>query len=176
MTITSYVRVHKGKIVERGLPEPVGDQNKLAEHKPRILPYEEKRPALKVGETYGDMVEDIQAKKVVATWPVVTITMDSLAGTVEMKVRQIKEEAQRRILEIMPMHKQLNWTARAIELSLTHGSDPTNWPEEDRAAVPEVLAQYEQIKAIREESDAIEAALLSLTKPADILAFDARAA
>ncbi len=172
MTITSYVRVLNGAITERGLSEPVGDQSKLAPHKPRILPYEEIRAALKPGEVYGAPVEDIQAKKVVATWPVRKLDVDETNSAVVMKVAQIKGEAQRRILEIMPAYKQTNWLARKAELDLTYGPDPTDWPADDKNAIASVLEQWEQIKTIRARSNELEAALSALTKPADVLAFD----
>lgn len=174
--MTEYVRILKGKIVERGLPEPIGDQSKLASHKPRILPLEVVRPTPKVGEVLEGPTVEILPKKVIETWIIRSLTGSEMDGAVEMKVRQVKDEARRRIVAIMPEHQQLNWTARAIELSLTHGADPTNWPTEDRAAVPVVLARYEKIKAVRAKSDEIEAALLALTKPADILTFDPIAA
>jgi hypothetical protein len=72
----------------------------------------------------------------------------------EPTAEQIKDEAARRILEVAPEWYQRNLTARAAELAMK-GAD--NWTAEEQAEVDAGQAIWDQIKAIRTASDAIEA-------------------
>lgn len=66
----------------------------------------------------------------------------------------VKAEAQRRIYAILPDWKQRNLTARAAELAI---KGQANWTPEEQAEVTAGQAVWDQIKAIRAASDALEA-------------------
>ena len=72
---------------------------------------------------------------------------------------QIKNEAQRRILEIAPAWKQSNMIARVLEIVRDHGSSVGTWPEELQVENATYQAIWERIKAIRAFSDQLEADL-----------------
>lgn len=73
-----------------------------------------------------------------------------IAGTVE----QVKAEANRRILEIVPEWKQRNLLAQAAQLNRKPVAD---WTAEEQAAVDAGDAVWAQVQAIRAKSDEIEA-------------------
>jgi len=77
-------------------------------------------------------------------------TVVNIPATVEM----VKEEAQRRIYEILPDWKQRNLTARAAELAI---KGVQNWSLEEQAEVAAGQALWDQIKVIRAKSDELEA-------------------
>ena len=64
---------------------------------------------------------------------------------------KINVEAQRRIIAIAPEWKQRNWIARSVEL-LRIG--PANWTPAEQAEADAIQAQWDQIKAIRDASNA----------------------
>jgi hypothetical protein len=66
----------------------------------------------------------------------------------------VKEEAARRILEILPEWKQRNLTARAAELAAILAE--RSWTNEERAEWEDGQAIWDRIKAIRAASDALE--------------------
>ncbi len=71
-------------------------------------------------------------------------------------VEEVKEEARRRILALAPDWKQVNLTARAIELQeirRVHGT----WTDAEQEELSVILGVWSQIKAIRTRSDEIEA-------------------
>lgn len=72
-------------------------------------------------------------------------------------VDQVKIEANRRILAIMPAYKQNNALAFAAETMMQYGADPADWPPERQAMQAEATAAWTAIKAIRTRSDEIEA-------------------
>lgn len=76
--------------------------------------------------------------------------VEQVTATPEM----VKMEAQRRILVILPEWKQRNLTARAAELAMI---GQANWTEEEQAEWDAGQALWNQIKAIRVASDALEA-------------------
>lgn len=69
----------------------------------------------------------------------------------------VRAEAERRILEIMPAHQQRNSLALGMEMSMAHGPDPANWPAEQQAIHAQVMAAWAAIKALRAASNIIEA-------------------
>lgn len=77
-------------------------------------------------------------------------TVEDIPATVEM----IKQEAQRRIYNILPEWKQRNLTARAAELAL---KGVANLTLEEQAEVDAGQALWDQIKTIRTRSDELEA-------------------
>lgn len=72
-------------------------------------------------------------------------------------VEDVKAEAARRILAIMPDYQQRNALAMFAEAAQLHGPDPANWPPELQAVNADVMAKWAAIKAIRQRSDEIEA-------------------
>lgn len=70
---------------------------------------------------------------------------------------QIKVEANRRILAIMPEYKQRNAMAFGLETMMVHGPDPANWPMDLQTMNNTIQAQWTTIKAIRTRSNEIEA-------------------
>ncbi|MEP3049412.1 MAG: hypothetical protein ABJL55_16310 [Roseibium sp.] len=66
----------------------------------------------------------------------------------------VKSEAERRILLICPVWKQRNLTARAAELAI---KGVANWTADEQSEVNAGQLLWDQIKAIREASDALEA-------------------
>lgn len=72
----------------------------------------------------------------------------------EPTAQQIKAEANRRILAIVPDWKQRNLTAQAAQLA---EKGRANWTADELAAWDAGLAIWAQVKAIRDASDVIEA-------------------
>lgn len=70
---------------------------------------------------------------------------------------EVKAEAERRILAIMPEHKQRNSLALGMEMSMEYGSDPANWPAAEQAIQTQVMTAWAAIKAIRAASNTLEA-------------------
>jgi adenylate kinase family enzyme len=77
-------------------------------------------------------------------------TVEDIPVTVEM----IKQEAQRRIYNILPEWKQRNLTARAAELAI---KGVQNWSLDEQAEVVAGQALWDQIKIVRSKSDELEA-------------------
>lgn len=69
----------------------------------------------------------------------------------------VKREAERRILAVMPEYQQRNALALFAETVQTHGVDPANWPGPLQATNAAIMGAWGAIKAIRAKSDAIEA-------------------
>lgn len=107
-------------------------------------------------------------------WQTESFAADELAALRAFRAAEVKAEAERRILAIMPEYEQRNMLALGQELVTTHGPAPAAWPAEDQALYAEVMAKWAQIKAIRAASDAIEADLPS--DAAGLAAFDVAAA
>lgn len=70
-------------------------------------------------------------------------------------VEDVKEEAYKRIVAILPEWKQRNLTARAAELAAILAE--RSWTNEERAEWGDGQAIWDQIKAIRAASNEIEA-------------------
>ncbi|MEQ8784174.1 MAG: hypothetical protein RIE06_31290 [Roseibium album] len=68
-------------------------------------------------------------------------------------VDQVRTEAARRILAVCPEWKQRNLTARAAELAMKGSA---NWATDEQAEVAAGQAIWDQIKAIRTASNALE--------------------
>ena len=71
-------------------------------------------------------------------------------------VKQVKKEAQRRISQIMPAHKQSNNNEQVTNNILAHGLDVINWPAAKRKAHNAAASKWSTIKTIREMSNALE--------------------
>ena len=72
----------------------------------------------------------------------------------EAAIVAIKEEASRQIVEIMPIWKQMNTLARAIELK-----DIETKTEAELAEEADIQSKWDAIKVIRLDSDAQEAVI-----------------
>lgn len=71
-------------------------------------------------------------------------------------LEEVKEEARRRILDLVPEWKQVNLTARAVELQDIYRVNGA-WTTEEQAEHDALVAAWAEIKAIRTKSDEIEA-------------------
>lgn len=72
-------------------------------------------------------------------------------------VADVKAEAHRRIVAIMPEYHQRNLTDFAIKAVQDHGANPSLWPSDVKAINDDARAKWAAIKAIRAKSDQIEA-------------------
>lgn len=70
-------------------------------------------------------------------------------------LQEIKKEASKRILARYPDWKQRNMTARGVELVFTLVKK--GWTKEEEAEAAELQAAWDEIKAVRAASDALEA-------------------
>lgn len=96
----------------------------------------------------GEWVEvwDVEQKK---------LSEDERAILFAEKTSAVKAEANRRILAILPEWKQRNYTARAVEKVAAGEVGDDEWNA--------MQAAWQQIKAVRVASDAIEAEINALT-------------
>lgn len=96
---------------------------------------------------------------VVATWVQEDLPSDQVAVNRAAKnkflIETTKSEAERRILAILPEWKQRNYTARAVEKVAAGEVGDDEWNM--------MQASWDQIKAVRVASDAIEAEIAALT-------------
>lgn len=74
-----------------------------------------------------------------------------------LTIDEVKAEAHRRIVAVMPEHKQRNLTALALETMQEHGTNPALWPAGLKAINDVAKAKWGQIKDLRTKSDEIEA-------------------
>lgn len=95
------------------------------------------------------VVKETSATLVDGVWVIGWIVED-----VPVTVRQVKAEAYRRIVAIVPEWKQRNLTAQAAQLA---EKGRTNWTAEELAAWDAGQAIWDQVAAIRAKSDALEA-------------------
>ena len=70
----------------------------------------------------------------------------------------IKAEAKRRILALLPAWKQRNLTARGVELTLARAVNG-KWSDAEAAEAAGIQAQWDKVKAIRAASDDLEKSL-----------------
>lgn len=90
----------------------------------------------------------------VQTWNVINKTTEEISQYDAEMVVAVKAEAQRRIISIIPEWKQRNLTARAAELAIKGVS---SWTAEETSEYQSGQAIWNQIKAVRAASDALEA-------------------
>ena len=81
------------------------------------------------------------------------------------RVKDIKTNAGKKIVEIMPEWKQRNSLARVLEL-LALVTDLTALPADDQAELADALAEWDNLKAIRATSDDAET---NGTNPEDVV-------
>lgn len=103
----------------------------------------------------------------------VAASFDAAAKPRADKIAKVKEEAQRRIFNVLPAYKQTNLMAQGLENTLAYGPDATQWPAEQKAIKAFADARWARIKALRAASDAIEAKLNAMSDWQAIEAHDA---
>ena len=86
-------------------------------------------------------------------WNVANKTDAEIADYDAMMVTNVKKEAQRRIIAIIPEWKQRNLTARAAELAI---KGVTNWTAEETAEHEAGQAVWDQVNTVREKSNLLE--------------------
>lgn len=102
-------------------------------------------------------VPDIIGTQAVLGWTVVQLDEAQKLRKREHKIEEIKSEANRRIVEVMPMTKQLNTLAESLVLVLAILNDNANViSTENQAKVDAVLSTWEYISSIRNKSDELE--------------------
>jgi hypothetical protein len=69
----------------------------------------------------------------------------------------VKRECERRILEVMPIHKQNTTQAAALDAMMKHGTDPAKWPKKLQERQNSAMAAWTEINRLRERSNEIEA-------------------
>ena len=85
-------------------------------------------------------------------------TVDGHPRRIARIVRGIKEEANRRILTRFPIWKQVNMTARGVELQDQWRANGT-WTEQEAAEAAALKGAFAWVKAVRQASDALETTL-----------------
>lgn len=172
--MTKHALVRDGEIERFADIVPNVDQSKLAAGKPRWLPVvvEGYEPFDPVSQVRTGPLRLVDAERVVETYIVTDKGEDDVAQMKAGKVALVKAEAQRRILDIMPQHRQTNWLALKAEMDLRHGPDPAGWPVEVQEAIAVVLPLWDQIKDLRTRSDEIEASVMAMSTPAAIHSFN----
>lgn len=103
--------------------------------------------ALNKGETFNF---DTDGVLTIIPRPAELVKLDAIA--------KIKQEAGNKINAVLPQYKQLNLLSRALELTLLVASGGT-LSETEQNELTAIKAKWDQIKAIRLESNAKEAAL-----------------
>lgn len=171
--MTRHALVRDGKIEEFRDYAPNVDQSKLAPGKPRMLPVVVENdafdPVTQVREGPEIVVE---AARVVERFTVRAKNADEIEAMRSAKVARIKAMAERKILAIMPDHKQRNAQALGIEMVTKHGSDPAGWPADMRAVHSALMGQWASIKAIRAVSNTKEAEVAALKTAAAVHGYD----
>lgn len=89
----------------------------------------------------------------VKTWTVADKSPEEIQKYDLLMSAVVKEEAQRRILEVLPEWRQRNLTARAAELA---AKGQSNWTPEEQAEWDAGQILWDKIKVIRAASDALE--------------------
>lgn len=145
--MTLYARIENGQVVDRrefaagAIPQHKAHIWRPIEGDPP--PYDAFRQAI-TGPT-----ETIEANRVLRTWIVQDIAVDVLKD-------RVKVEARRRILARYPDWKQVNMTARGVELQDAWRQNGS-WTETEAAEAAALQSVWAWIKAVRAASDAIEA-------------------
>lgn len=166
--------VFEGTVVGISTTRPEEGDKVVPGTKPHLVPITIDKPDCdpdrQILERVGYEVSEDQLA-VTERWNVRDLTeleMDILVGK---KILQVKEEAGKRILDIMPTHKQINWLALKAEMDLTYGAFE-DWPIEVKNSVAVVLPLWGKIKVLREQSNEIEATVASSKDPKEIRSYD----
>lgn len=100
---------------------------------------------------------EIEAERVLRVQCVRDKTPDEIAAMRAEKVKAVKDEARRRILELYPDWVQWNMTARGVVL--LNLAREREWTPEESAEAAELQAAWSSINAIRQRSGELEASI-----------------
>lgn len=167
-----YALVKDGEILEFRNYAPNVDQKLLAEGKPRMIKVEDNPPEYDPNIQYLEKSYDIQDEVVVVNYSVLEKPKEDIDSLISRKIQEIKDEARRRIYEILLDHQQINAMASGLENIFIFGADLTKWPKGEQDKAQMLLTKWNQIKDIRHKSDSLEANLYTLTNPKEISAYD----
>lgn len=167
-----YALVKDGEILEFRNYAPNVDQKLLAEGKPRMIKVEDNPPEYDPKIQYLEKSYDVQVDVVVVNYSVLEKPQEDIDRLVSEKIQEIKDEARRRIYEVLLDHQQINAMASGLENIFLHGPDVTKWPPEQAFKASELLKKWGYIKNIRYRSDELEAKLLALESTKEISAFN----
>jgi len=151
---------------------PNVDQKLLAEGKPRMIKVEDNPPEYDPKIQYLEKSYDVQDEVVVVNYSVLEKPQEDVDKLVSEKIQEIKDEARRRIYEVLLDHQQINAMAAGLENLLVFGPDLAQWPKEQKDKASDLLQKWAKIKQIRYKSDELEGKLYALTDPKEISAFD----
>jgi hypothetical protein len=156
--------IYQESIVTRklspGSGHPLKSDDEIALEHGCFIVREADIPSISGNQKYGSVENIEDGIYLIKERPVLELTGEEVAeraaGLRDLIIAGIKREAQRRIFEVMPIHKQLNLQTRALWLLRTGES---NWTtdQKETAAKDEQSLQY--IKEIRSRSNELEAAL-----------------
>ena len=163
----------EGEILEFRNYAPNVDQKLLAEGKPKMLEVVDEPPEHDPQVQYLEKTYDIQKDVVTVVYTIVEKPIEDITKLVSEKIQQIKDEARRRIYEILLDHQQINAMAKGLEMLLLHGfPQGGKWPDEQQKKISWLIAKWNTIEGIRHRSDQLEAKLLVLESTKEISAFD----
>lgn len=168
-----YALVKNGEILEFRNYAPNIDQKLLTEGKPKMLIVEDVIPE------YDPQVQKLQKEyevleeKVVVKYTILDKSKKDIKLLITKKIQLIKDEARRRIYEILLDHQQINAMAKGLEMLLLHGfPQDGKWPDGQQNKISGLIAKWNSIETIRHKSDELEASLYALKDPKEISAFD----
>lgn len=162
-----HALVRDGQIVRHELfaedsPPPV-----LAANKGAWLPVVTEDPAFNpITQVRGDAETLVEPTQVLVTATVRDKTEGEVAAMRAAKIAAVKEAASARILALYPSWRQTNMLARGFELTYRRFAGALT-PDEE-AEVAALQASWDDVKAIREASNALEASV-----PSDAIEIDA---
>lgn len=170
----TYALVSKDKeILEFRDYAPNIDQKLLHPDKPKMLKVVDELPEYDSQVQYLEKTYDITEDVVTVVYTIVDKSPEEITNLVSSKIQKIKDEARRRIYEILLDHQQINAMAKGLEMLLRHGfPDGGKWPDEQQKKITGLLDKWSTIEAIRHRSDQLEAKLLALESTKEISTFD----
>ncbi len=135
----------------------------------RLVPLLDTVPALEpwqrvTGRTIADNGDTATA--------VYSVADKDLAAYQAERLAEIKPLAEAKILSILPEYKQRNTLAMGLEAAVTYGADPTGWPADLQAAFAEAQTAWAAIKAVRQASNNLEAAISASATVQEVAAVD----
>jgi hypothetical protein len=166
-------KIFNGVLVEYVTAEPQEDVTEARQDKPHVVPVVVENEAYDaVSEAREGPIVFVERDKVRHVYNVRPKSDEEVAVMRLAKVAQIKAEARRRILEILPDYAQVNALARGQEMTMEYGSDPERWPDGAKADHAAVMRKWAAIKALRLRSDELEVELAKLQTAALVNNFD----
>ncbi len=171
--MTQYALVKDNEILEFRNYAPNVDQKLLAEGKPKMLEVIDEPPEHDSQVQYLEKTYDVKEDVVIVVYTIIEKSSEDITKLVSKKIQQVKDEARRRIYEILLDHQQINAMAKGLEMLLRYGSPQDGlWPDDQQKKIAGLIAKWNTIEAIRHKSDELEAKLLALESTKEISAFD----